>query len=416
VTETSDPPGFVARARPLAPIYISIFLFTLGESALHVIVPPYVATELGAKPAVVGVVVGIFAFASLLSRMPVGATYSVQRARLLVLAGGGLSAGAFALVPLVEGVVPFGALMALDGIGWATVTTTQLALMVAAKPRGLKTAEAMGWYSGATGLGHSVAGALGGFLADTVGFDSSFFVLAAITAFGTAVMFGMVSRTRKERLREVEEVGRKEQPMPVWRYVRGLPAIVWAGALVMVYINLLNGVVQTFQPILALGAGLSLTQIGILASCRSWASSSSRLGSGPLFARISADRLTTPLVLLGAMSLMAIPIFRSSFLLQIPLFLAMGLSRGLLRVTGSAQAFDNLGGADREHGVTAALLHSGLDLGKVSGPVIGGVVAQVAGVSLMFWIVPLSLVFVYFMLLLAAARRQVGKKTEDLAV
>src|SRR5207249_2786269 len=76
----------------------------------------------------------------------------------------------------------------------------------------------------------------------------------------------------------------------------------------------------------------------------------------------------------------AIPSVIDSFLLQIPLFLIAGVSRGLLRVTGSADAFEGAGEDERRHGVTAALLYGGLDLGKIAGPVIGGVVAGAFGI------------------------------------
>jgi hypothetical protein len=99
-----------------------------------------------------------------------------------------------------------------------------------------------------------------------------------------------------------------------------------------------------------------------------------------------------------------LPAVRSWFWWQVPLFLANGVSRGLLRVTGSAEAFEGVGSADEQHGLTAALLHGGLDLGKLSGPIIGGVVAQVVGVAGMFRLIPLLLLGLYSTLAVAARR------------
>src|SRR5207244_8558998 len=62
-----------------------------------------------------------------------------------------------------------------------------------------------------------------------------------------------------------------------------------------------------FHPLFALGAGLSLTQIGALSSIRSWASSSSRFGSGPLFSRFNPAGFTLPLVIVGTLATCAIP-------------------------------------------------------------------------------------------------------------
>ena len=388
--------------RQLAGIYFSVLLFFTGEAALHVLVSPYMARELRLEPAAIGAVVGVFAGASLAARLPAGAAYTRARLRTMVLGGGGLSTAAFALVPLTDGPVPFAALMALDGLGWSVVTTTQLAALVAARPSGMRVAAAMGWYSGFTGLGNTIGAALGGTVADRVGFDASFLGLAGVVALGTLVMVWTRGR--------LDASAEPPRPAPsaarLAAAIGAMPAAVWLGVLVMIYINFINGVVTTFHPVLALAAGLTLTQIGILAACRSWASSSVRLGSGLLFARVDAVRLTLPLMVLGAASLVLLPPVAASFALSVPLFLATGLSRGLLRVTGSAEAFDAVGDADRDHGLTAALVHSGLDVGKLAGPIVGGAVAQVIGVAAMFQVLPLALLAVYFVVLGLARSRQ----------
>jgi hypothetical protein len=183
-----------------------------------------------------------------------------------------------------------------------------------------------------------------------------------------------------------------------------MPLAVWVGVLVMFFINGMNALTNTFQPVLALAAGLSLTQIGALSSIRSWASSSSRFGSGPLFQRFDPAGLTLPLVVLGTVATSLIPSAIASFVLQVPLFLLAGLSRGLLRVTGSADAFDAVGEDDRGHGLTSALLYGGLDLGKIVLPVAGGVIAHAWGIATMLRVVPLGLLVLYLALALPARR------------
>src|SRR5918999_1761201 len=298
----------LSRSNPLAPAYICVFLFSAGEQMLHMLVPLYIGIELGARPAVVGTVLAVFAVASLAARFPAGMIYTVDRARALLVVGGVLSA----------------------------------------------------------------AGAGGGVLADPGGFGPSSLVLAATPAVATAVMVALMPWGKVTRPVSAGNEEARPRLRGAWRWVAGLPAIVWAGMLVMVYINLMSGVVNAFHPLLAVGAGLTVTQVGILRGVRSWASSTVRLGSGVVFARTDGRWMTTPLVVLGALALMLVPSVASSFLLQIPLFLAAGLSRGLLRVTGSAEAFDGVGDQGR-HGMVAALLQGGLDLGKLLGPLLGGV-------------------------------------------
>jgi MFS family permease len=267
----------------------------------------------------------------------------------------------------------------------------------------------MGWFADATALGNVAAGLLGGGIADLVGVRESFYVLAVTPLLAALLM----SRTAGASAGEAEVAAAPPVRTPVVRSLTGLPLAVWVGVLVMFFINGLNAVTNTFHPVIALAAGLSLTQIGALSSMRSWASSSSRFGSGPLFSRFDPASLTLPLVVAGSLATCAIPSVITSFVLQIPLFLIAGLSRGLLRVTGSADAFEGAGEDERRHGVTAALLYGGLDLGKIAGPVIGGVVAGLFGIPTMFRVVPIGFLVVYLVLAIPARRAVQARMTSQ---
>jgi predicted MFS family arabinose efflux permease len=391
----------LSRHRPrallaFAPVYLSVFLFVAGSSALSILVPVYLSRQAHLGPAAIGAVVGVYGAASLAARLPVGLLYSAGRGRALLLAGGVLSAVAFALVPLVHGTVALTVLMALNGLGWSIATTAQLALMVARPPLGASTAVAMGWFSGATGLGNAVAGVVGGSLADAAGLRVTFFLLAATPLVGALAMWRSVGAAAEGAPRPP----RDRRRLAVVR----MPLAVWVGVLVMFFINGLNAITNTFHPVLALGAGLSLTQIGALSSIRSWASSSSRFGSGPLFARIDPAGLTLPLVVAGTLATCFIPSVIGSFLAQIPLFVIAGLSRGLLRVTASADAFDAVADDDRQHGLTSAFLYGGLDVGKIVGPVAGGVVAGAFGIATMLRVLPFAFLLLYLALAVPARR------------
>jgi predicted MFS family arabinose efflux permease len=392
----------LSRSNPLAPAYLCVFLFSAGEHMVHVLIPPYLDLELDATPGVVGAVLAVFAVTSLIARFPTGAIFTVDRARGMLVIGGALSAAAFALIPVVGGPMGVGILMGIDGFGWSLATTSQLAVLVAARPEGISVASAMGWYAGFNGLGNFAAGVSAGLLADRLGFIPSLLILAAMPAIATAVMALAMPWSRLRRAHVNAGTGRASL-RGMWGHLRTLSVVAWAGAMVMVYINFVSAIANGFQPLLGLAAGLSLTEIGILASCRSWGSSTVRLGSGFIFARTDGRWLTTPLTLLSAASLFLIPSVASSFALQVPLFLAMGVSRGLLRVTGSTEAFEAVDD-ERSQGMVSALLFAGLDLGKLVGPLLAGFTAEAVGLAAMFRIMPVALLIVYLPLELLAHR------------
>ena len=145
----------------LAPVYLSVFLFVAGNSALSILIPVYLSQSAHLGAATIGAVVAVVGVASLAARLPVGLAYDAARGRVFLVAGGALSAAAFAAVPFVVDPRLFAVLMALNGLGWSIATTAQLALLVARPPAGVSTAAAMGWFSGATGLGNMVGALLG---------------------------------------------------------------------------------------------------------------------------------------------------------------------------------------------------------------------------------------------------------------
>ena len=170
--------------RALAPVYVSVFLFVAGNAALSVLIPVYLSRHAHLDVATIGAVVGVFGAASLAARLPVGLAYSVERSRVFLLVGGALTAAAFAGAPFVRDPLVFGVVMALNGLGWSIATTAQLALLVARPPGQVSTAAAMGWFSGATGLGNMVGGVLGGATADLIGLRPTFLLLAVTPLLG----------------------------------------------------------------------------------------------------------------------------------------------------------------------------------------------------------------------------------------
>jgi MFS family permease len=85
---------------------------------------------------------------------------------------------------------------------------------------------------------------------------------------------------------------------------------------------------------------------------------------------------------------------------------ALGLTRGLLRVASAALVMDTAGDVDTSRGAASGVYLAGLDLGKVLGPVLGGVGAETIGLQGTFLVVSAAFPAVFFLLAAALRRRR----------
>jgi predicted MFS family arabinose efflux permease len=402
---------------PLAGVYVATMLFELAEGALRFLVPINLHDR-GLGPSAIGLIVFAFSFTSLLSRGVTGALFRPERARFLIVGAGLASTLAYLGTPFVSHPAAFSVLMAIDGFGWGMATTVLLAMMMLCTPASISPAVAIGWYIGFQGIAFALATTVGGVLADLVGIQTAMLILATLPVLAASLIglrlppvvrdmgtdattpeapgwaaAGETGRRARLRARAAGAVAR----------VGLLPFAVWAAALVAVYLNVMNGLLQSFFPLVGLSVGLSVAQIGTLSSVRSAVSAVARFGAGWLFERVPAHRLHLPLLTMSAATLALIP-SAGSYVVNLPLFALNGISRGLLRVTTSAAAMEETPG--HQAGVAAAVMTAGLDVGKMLGPLIGGLVATVVGVETMFRIVPFAFLAVYLALYLAVDRRR----------
>jgi predicted MFS family arabinose efflux permease len=395
---------------PLAGVYLATGLFELAEGALRFLVPINLDAR-GLAPAEIGLVIFAFSLTSLVSRGVAGALFRPSRARALIVGAGVASTVAYLLTPFVTGVIPFALLMAFDGFGWGMATTCLLTMLMLCTPTTIAPAVAMGWYIGFQGLAMAIATTVGGVLGQAIGVGPAMLVLATlpvVAAVLISVRLPPVVRETAEPDDGTEETpglagtGRRSGIRASVARLSLLPVAVWSAALVAVYLNVMNGLLQAFFPVLGLALGLSVAQIGTLSSVRSGISSVARFGAGWIVARVPAGVLHLPLLATSAATLALLP-SAGAYVLLLPLFAANGISRGLLRVTTSATAMEETPG--HQAGMSAAVMTAGLDVGKMLGPLIGGLVAAAIGLEAMFRIVPFVFLGLFVALWLPTRRR-----------
>jgi MFS family permease len=208
-----------------------------------------------------------------------------------------------------------------------------------------------------------------------VGLESTLRLMAVVPTVSTAMTALALARLPAANLPATTPLHRRHRG---FAWMRSLPAGVWAAFLVALYINLVNGAMQAIFPIYGLSIGFTLAQVGAIVGIHGALASVVRFGGGLLLRRIGLRRLTSVLVAVSAagVCLIAVP---TSFVPLAATFAAIGLARGILRVTSGAIAVENAGASHAELGGASGVYLAGLDVGQVLGPIAAGAAAEAFG-------------------------------------
>jgi len=389
--------------RALIPLYAASAVLTTGEGSFNLLVPPYMKSQHVAE-LLIGAAVSIYGLTSLAARLPAGALYRTHRAWSLIAFGCALSSLSFVLISQTSNAALLAAWISLDGIGFAIATTANMAALIERRPEGTNAGSVMGWYTGSLGAGYALAGFLGGSLGDALGPGRAIFVLALVPLTAGVLLTLVVRTTVPEQGGGEGAAGATGRRAWLGSFA-GLAPFVWLAFFVTLYINLVSGVVFTFFPIYGLAIGLTLTQIGVLQGIHGATAAGVRFLSGIFFRFVSYER-TLPLMVVASGVSVALIGGIDLFVVLALAWGALGLTRGLLRVASAALVMDTAGDVDASRGAASGVYLAGLDLGKVLGPVLGGVGAETIGLRATFLVVSAAFPLVFFVLAAALRRRR----------
>lgn len=362
---------------------------------MQVLIAPYLEGQ-GLSQGVIGRIVATYSVTALLFRFVTGSVYRPERTVWLVPVGCVLEAVAFVLVARSSDPLVLTVLIGVNGAGFALASTGGLAAIMDVTD-GRNAGSVMGWYTGFIGAGYALAGFVGGWLGDRLGLASALTVLAVVplvagTALGTGLRRVPHAGPATGGLEDVDGLSGRWQPLAGFRHAG---PVVWLAVVVALQINLVSGVLGTFFPLYGLAIGLSLTQVGALTGMHSAVSSAVRFLTPPLFRRVSHRAVLPWMAVLGGLAVAALTISTAVWVLAIA-WAGVGLSRGLLRVSSAALVTEATGSAGR--GAASGLYLAGLDVGKIIGPVLGGLGVEALGYEPTFLITGAVVPAVYFAL------------------
>jgi multidrug resistance protein len=239
----------------MAIVFVDMIGFLLVTPLL-----PFYATNLGARPLVVTMILSAFSLAQLLSAPFWGRFSDRYGRRPALLVGLASSAVAFALFGLARSIWLLFLFRLLQGAGGGTTGVVQAYVSDSVPPE--KRAEALGWISAATNAGVMIGPALGSLAAKHLGWSGPGFVAAVLCALNVLSAWKWLPESKREEAPHEPAAPRpKRQPLlksvvqvlsdpgsPVslliWIYAVGMLAFMGMNGVLALYLGKVYGVTK----------------------------------------------------------------------------------------------------------------------------------------------------------------------------
>ncbi len=357
-------------------IYLTLaltFFNFVGANAARVVLTLYALT-LGAPPAAVGVLGGMFYLFPLLLSLPIGALADRFGSRGLLMIGGLCGTSALVLPYFVREMPAFYLAAALSGLALAFFHVTLQNLMgILSRPD--EHARNFSNFSLVGASTNFVGPLIAGFSIDYAGHAVACLYIAALSL--TAIlMLAIWGRLLPGGNRAI--VGGAGTALRTLgdREVRRM--LVTSGMS-----QLGNDLFQFYLPIYAYGIGLSASIIGTLLAAFASASFVVRLFLARMVRRFPAEKLLAISFYFGAIGFMLVPFFHHTVMLGVIAFVA-GLGMGIGTPLTVILMFSR--SAEGRSGQTLGLRLTANNFVRAVGPMVFGAIGSAFGLPSVFWI------------------------------
>ncbi len=367
------------HVRPYLGLMVCIMAVTTADGAVTVLLPSMLQRQ-GKDPATVGALVATLAITALFIRLPGGLIYSEKRAPRLMVGALVLSTLSVVFFPLTPNPGLLAVIGAAYGMGYSLSTTVNMALFVGSLADNPQRNQAVSLYAGSMAFGYALGALGGGAAANWFGFTAAFLLVSATCVLGLGLV--VMNRSIWRAPSHVASAAPPRTAGSLRRIARDpLVLFIVSGAF---FINIFLAQFNTFMPLTLLPLGVSLAQIGVIRSVWSLTNAFGRsFGSGVL-SRLGARRAQTGGLLLQAvvLTLFAAHLPFGAYLL-LTVFAASGRAIGYIANT---VALTEVNPQQLSRGMASGVMNAAGDLGKIVGPVTGGLIARQFGLST-FWLI-----------------------------
>ncbi|MBI2756088.1 MAG: MFS transporter [Chloroflexi bacterium] len=359
----SDP-----QARSLARACAAVFLLNAADAGVSTVAPAFLSA-LGYPLASIGLLLSIYAVASLVSRLPAGILADGRRARLWFSVSCVVLAISLTLYPVATESWSFWAVRGVHGLSYGTATTLNLAVVLTLGS-GQGRARAMGLYAAAMAAGYTLGNLLGGALADLTGYGATFVAIGVFpllaTFFGSTIAAPAAAKAstgvRTHWLRVLRG-----------REVRGV-------LLLAISINLIHTAWGTLFPLYAISIGAGLSLAGGVRATHAFTNTITRPFGEGLVRRFGASGMAILGLLLYAVGVFSLPLTTIPIvLLALAVVIGAGRASAYLANIVTTSELAERGIVNR--GVASALMTLGGDLGSILAPIVAGAAAGRFGIG-----------------------------------
>jgi MFS family permease len=366
----------------------------LGQGMVFPVVP-LLATEFDVSPGLAAQVVTLITLGRVVGLIPAGIVVD-KFGRTQAMASGAMIVTVSAIV---AGYAPlFVLLLAAQffwGIGFSLWQMgREVATIEAVKPS--QRGRVMSVLFGISAVGMGLGPAIGGVIADTFGFRSLFvsFGGLGLTVLAIALLYRVPPGPPAQLTQKLFYFGRISEIAPNYRLT--FLVLIIATFVATLRMNTVNSMMPLF---LGSYLGYSATAIGSLFGVMSLVTMIMMLPAGFISDKLGRKKATVPPAIISAGVFFAFP-FANTYAQFIVLSILTGVSNGMALGSMTTYAYDIIPEGSR--GRLQAMRRSIGELGGVSGPLFGGIIANIyhAGIAFLF-VAPLQLLSAFLLVRVA---------------
>jgi MFS family permease len=346
--------------------FFAVFAFAAAAQALIPTLPIYF-TKLGSNEREIGVLIGIAAVASLVSRLFVGGALLKFSEKSLIMAGALLSAITFLASIVFRPFWPFLIIRFLQGVALACIDTAAIASVINLIPFAYR-ARALGYFLMAPSLAMAIAAPFGMFLINQYGFTILFLSGAALSFCALFLSWKVKGQTAV--------ISHKAAPSHSTSF---LNLKVIAPAITSFLQLFVWGTVSAFFPLYAIKCGV--TNPGLFFTAMAIMMVTGRLFGGKIMDTRNKEKLIV--IFVPSMVVILIILSLSKTLLM---FIFVGAFWGIVAAffipVSMAYALEYSGSSD---GAAVGTFRAISDFGLGLGPVVMGIIIPLTGYRIMFF-------------------------------